>query len=231
MASPLSLGLITRAAVQGEVLWGLTGKFNMISDAEQVGVQVAQQVGCQTAADVLACLRATPAAALVEAAPTDLVPWVGGVVLPKSPLQSLSSGPRIPLLVGFDREEDGPFGYLPLTGKYTTNIWIRDTNALGGSPLGAQIRSLYPPNAYDALIWSTVTAATDTKRGCPTRRLANTVSQGAPVWRYLYTHTYETIRFSLNSGRATSSKSRSSGGRTLAWIMCRRRQNSCCPSG
>src|SRR5262249_25619399 len=55
MASPLSRGLITRAAVQGEVLPGLTGQGNVsgtgvnntIADAEQVGVQVAQQVGCQ----------------------------------------------------------------------------------------------------------------------------------------------------------------------------------------
>ena len=199
MASPLSRGLITRAAVQGEVLPGLTGQGNVsgtgvnntIADAEQVGVQVAQQVGCQNAADVLACLRATPASALVEATPTDFVPWVGGVVLPQSPLQLLSSGPRIPLLIGFDREEDGTAGFLPLTGKYTTENWIRDTDAIGGPPLGAQIRSLYPASAHDALIWSTVAAVTDVKRGCPTRRLANTVSQGAPVWRYLYTHTYE----------------------------------------
>jgi para-nitrobenzyl esterase len=141
---------------------------------------------------VLACLRATPAATLVEAAPTDYVPWVGGVVLPQSPLQLLSSGPDIPLLIGFDREEQSTIGgYVPPQGPYTTHIWVRDTNSIGGAPLGAQIRSLYPPSAYDALIWSTVTASTDALRGCPTRRLANTVSQGAPVWRYLYTHTYE----------------------------------------
>jgi len=191
IASPLSRGLITRAAVQGEYLPGLTGNRNTISDAEQIGVQVAQDVGCQAAADVPACLRAAPAAALVEAAPTDLAPWVGGVVLPKSPLQLLSGGARIPLLAGFDREEDAVFGYVPFPGSYTTNFWVRDTNAIGGAPLGAKIRSLYPPGAYDSLLWSTVTAATDAKRGCPTRRLANTVVSRAPVWRYLYTHTYE----------------------------------------
>jgi hypothetical protein len=40
IASPLSRGLITRAAVQGEYLPGLTGDGNTISDAEQIGVQV-----------------------------------------------------------------------------------------------------------------------------------------------------------------------------------------------
>ncbi len=195
MASPLSRGLITRAAVQGDVLWGLTGVGNTISDAEQIGVQVAQKVGCQTAADVLACLRETAAAALVEVAPTDFVPWVGGVVLPKSPLQLLSGGAPVPLLVGFDREEEATIGgWVPHPGYRTAN-WVRDTNSIGGAPLGAQIRSLYPPSAYPSLLWSTVTAATDAVRGCPTRRLANTVAGGAPVWRYLYTHTYENDPF------------------------------------
>jgi para-nitrobenzyl esterase len=192
MASPLSRGLITRAAVQGDVLWALTGNGNTISDAEQIGVRVAQQVGCQAAADVPACLRGTPAAALVEAAPTDMEPWIGGMVLPKSPLQLLSGGAAIPLLVGFDREEEATIGgWVPFPGSYTTNFWVRDTNAIGGASLGEQIRSLYPPGAYDSLLWSSVTAATDAVRGCPTRRLANTVIRGAPVWRYLYTHTYE----------------------------------------
>jgi para-nitrobenzyl esterase len=194
MASPLSRGLITRAAVQGEPLAGLTGNGNTISDAEQVGLQVAQQVGCQAAADVPACLRATPAAALVEAAPTDFVPWVGGVVLPKSPLQLLSGGAPVPLLIGFDREEDAP-NYVPFPGSYTTDFWVRDTNGIGGASLGEQIRSLYPPDAYDSLLWSTVTAATDAVRGCPTRRLANTVAGGATVWRYLDTHTYQNDPF------------------------------------
>lgn len=196
MASPLSHGLITRAAVQGEPFWSLTGNGNTISDAEQIGVEVAQQVGCQAVADVLGCLRDAPAAPLVEAAPTDFQPWVGGAVLPRSPLQLLSEDATIPLLAGFDREEDATLeGYVPLSGSYTTNFWVRDTNAIGGAPLGAQIRSLYPPEAYDSLLWSTVTAVTDAKRGCPTRRLANTVTGGAPVWRYLYIHTYQNDSF------------------------------------
>jgi carboxylesterase type B len=178
---------------------GTDGKRHTISDAEQIGVQVAQQVGCETAADVLACLRASPAAALVEAAPTDYVPWVGGVVLPKSLLQLLSSGPRIPLLVGFDREEEATIGEV---GAVPGDIHNRQ---LGpghqqhrGAPLGEQIRSLYPLDAYPSLLWIAVvevTAATDAVRGRPTRRLANTVAGGAPVWRYLYTHTYENDAF------------------------------------
>jgi hypothetical protein len=164
---------------------------------------------------VLACLRASPAAALVEAAPTDYVPWVGGVVLSKSLLQLLSSGPRIPLLVGFDREEEATIGEV---GAVPGDIHNRQ---LGpghqqhrGAPLGEQIRSLYPLDAYPSLLWIAVvevTAATDAVRGRPTRRLANTVAGGAPVWRYLYTHTYENDAFLAQFRQATFLKTRSFG--------------------
>ena len=46
-----------RGRARGD-LPGLTGNGNTISDAEQIGVQVAQEVGCQAAADAPACLRA-----------------------------------------------------------------------------------------------------------------------------------------------------------------------------
>ncbi len=55
----------------------------------------------------------------------------------------------------------------------------------------AQARSLYPPSAYDSLLWDYLTMETDATRGCPARRLANVVAAKAPVWRYLYTHVYE----------------------------------------
>jgi len=194
MASPLSQGLITRAAVQGDVQWGLTGAGNTISDAEQIGLQVSQHVGCESAASVLACLRATPAADLVEAAgPLDIVPWIGGAVLPKSPLELVRERRTVPLLVGFDREEEAALQGNPLDSPYPADKWVKDTNALVGPDLGVQARSLYPPSAYDSLLWSYITMRTDAVRGCPTRRLANAVQ--APVYRYLYTHVYENDPF------------------------------------
>jgi para-nitrobenzyl esterase len=36
---------------------------------------------------------------------------------------------------------------------------------------------------------------TDAVRGCVTRSLANSVAAHAPVWRWLYTHTYENDEF------------------------------------
>jgi para-nitrobenzyl esterase len=138
---------------------------------------------------VLRCLRATPASTLVEAAgPLDIVPWIGGVVLPKSPLQLLNERATVPLLVGFDREEEALF--VPFFPN-STDDWVKATNALVGPDNGAQARSLYPPGSYDSLYWSYITMRTDAVRGCPIRQLANELSAHAPVWRYLYTHAYE----------------------------------------
>jgi para-nitrobenzyl esterase len=193
MASPLSQGLIARAAVQGVAFWASTGTFNTIADREGLGIDVADGVGCSSASDVLSCLRATPADALVEAAgPLDLAgPPIGSSVLPESPLQLVGERSTVPLLVGFDREEDAAFFGVP--DPYTNDDWVRDSNELVGPQRGTQARSLYPPDVYGSNLWAYLTMRTDAVRGCPTRRLANSVR--APVWRYLYTHTYENDPF------------------------------------
>jgi para-nitrobenzyl esterase len=196
MASPLSHGLITRAAVQGGVFSSLTGfDTYTVSVAEGFGGQVASAAGCGSSSDVLECLRALPAAALVLAA--DSLGWgdidnppLGSTELPQPPLQLIANGPAIPLLAGFDREEEAGFFGLPT--PYTTSNWIKDTVTLVGPNFAAAARKLYPPASYDSLLWDYITMRTDAGRGCPTRRLANTLAERAPVWRYLYTHTYET---------------------------------------
>ena len=192
MASPLSRGLLTRAAVQGIPVWPLTGTGSSeLPVSEEFGTFVADSVSCSSSSDVLGCLRALPANVLVEAAgPGDIGgPPVGGAVLPASPLELLSHT-AVPLLVGFDREEDAAFTD-PFQDPYTTKNWVQETNGMVGSRLGSRARSLYPATDYDSLLWSSITMRTDAVRGCPTRRLANLVAAKAPVWRYLYTHVYE----------------------------------------
>ena len=192
MASPLSQGLLTRAAVQGISVWPLTGTGSSeLTGRRHSGPIVADSVGCSSSSDVLGCLRAIAADVLVEAAgPGDIGgPPVGGAVLPASPLELLSDG-AVPLLVGFDREEDAAFTD-PFQDPYTTKNWVQETNSLVGPRFGSRARSLYPPSEYDSLLWSTITMQTDAVRGCPTRRLATAVASQAPVWRYLYTHVYE----------------------------------------
>ena len=105
-ASPLASGLIARVAVQGEYETFFNGQHNTTADAEEVGTEVLDGLGCKSAPDVAACLRSLPAADLVEALGFgDFGPWVGGLVLPRSPQQQFVTR-AVPLLVGIDREEN-----------------------------------------------------------------------------------------------------------------------------
>jgi para-nitrobenzyl esterase len=201
IASPLSRGLIAQAAVQGDVFNSLTGfDTYTVNVAEAFGEQVESAVGCGSSSDALACLRGMPAPTLVLAA--DALGWsdidsppLGSTVLPQPALQLIGNDPAIPLLVGVDREEEAIFYWLNNGGAfrmpYTTSRWIHDTVNLVGPNFAAAARSLYPPASYDSLLWDVITMRTDAVRGCPTRRLANTLAGRAPVWRYLYTHVYE----------------------------------------
>jgi hypothetical protein len=73
MASPLPRGLISAAAVQGVSFGALTGQGATIHDAQQIGLQLSNRIGCGTSPEVLSCMRAASAKALVQAAgPLDL---------------------------------------------------------------------------------------------------------------------------------------------------------------
>ena len=197
MASPLAAGLIRRAAVQGEAYWGLTGYNAQIADAESFGVEMASGLGCGTATNVPGCLRALPAEELVrEAGAMDVAPWVGGAVLPRSPLELVAQRFQgVPLLVGFDREEDSIFEWQYLADPFTNENWVHTTSLLVGPSLAAKARALYPTSQYESSKWAYITMATDAKRGCPTRRLANANVAHATTYRYLYTHVLENDPF------------------------------------
>ena len=194
IASPLARGLFAQASVQGEAYWGLTGKLARIRISDQLGHHTARVSGCNAAPDVVACLRSLPARLLVRIeGPGDVPPFVGGIVLPESPLRLLTDHPStIPLLIGFDREEDRYFllGYpIPSNREFTREDFRAAVVDLVGPDHAAEARALYPPSSYDSRAWDFVTMGTDMKRGCPTRRLAN--AAGGPTWRWLDTHVYE----------------------------------------
>jgi para-nitrobenzyl esterase len=191
-ASPLGRGLFSRLAAQTESFWAARGA-DRIADAEDFGLEVAQKVGCSDAADVAACLRAKPADELVLAAGVgEVTPWVGGVVLPRSPLELIAAQARpVPMLLGSNREE-AVFFLAPevLPGDpYPLSAWVRDTNAVVGPLNGDKARSLYPLSQFDSAFWSTIGLFTDAVHTCPIRRLA--LASSGPVYRYLFTHRYQ----------------------------------------
>src|SRR5262249_44358365 len=128
----------------------------------------------------------------------DVGPTVGGKVLPKPIPELLATRTTVPLLVGFDREEDSGAFACPNPAKdctpdfFTQNpdqAYSHGLIAMFGPNNFGTARDYYPISAYDDGLWAAVAAQTDVVRGCATRRLAN--ADRAPVWRYLYTHRYE----------------------------------------
>ena len=208
MASPSTRGLIARAAVQGVAWWGMTGVRGDIREAEFLGSEMSAGAGCDGTADVAACLRSRSPEALMRALDAaigflDVQPWVGGEVLPKPPPALMTEQPpRIPLLIGFDREEDVALTGLAEADEIPPAEWIRRSDELVGRKLGPKARALYPPADYGgSRKWSAVAMVTDGVRGCPTRGLAGTAVPNAPVFRWLYTHRYANDPF-LGSLRA-----------------------------
>jgi para-nitrobenzyl esterase len=190
VSSPLSQGLLAKAAIQGEhfeALYALP-----ISEAETLGTEVAKHVGCNAARDVPACLRAASALDLVNGTRQNyLPPRYGGQVLPRPPLDLLAEQRKhVPLLIGFGREEDLAFNGLDRVDEITAGQFDARARHLVGDTWAPRLEPLHPYTDYDSYKWAYVTMETDAARGCPTRRIANLVSADAPVYRFLFTHGY-----------------------------------------
>jgi para-nitrobenzyl esterase len=215
LASPPGRGLFFAAAMQsGARLQGLLPTLASLETAE---APVVQALGCGTATDVLACLRAVSAD--VVASNWNIVPLFHGTyqtlviepaALPVDPFSALQqNGPPVPLIIGSTREEesagnttDDPTASPPLTeAQYEAAVHAEFDAIQAGA--GNQVLSLYPATDYDAPVYALIAAESDLYDITRVRNVARAAA-GAnrpPVWRYLYTHRYENDS-TLNALRA-----------------------------
>lgn len=122
LVSPLAKGLFQRAILQSGTALGpkrhLRERVNAQEPMEQIGLQIAKDLGCDTATDSLAAFRAVSAEKLLEAsqpaqglAPggpgTRFWPIVDGWVVPDEPMLLFERGQyhRVPLLIGSNADE------------------------------------------------------------------------------------------------------------------------------
>jgi para-nitrobenzyl esterase len=197
LAAPPAQGLFSRAGMESSAYTGglLTGG---LAGAYPLYTQLVPLVGCNTAPDVLACLRAVPAATIVLTEPQ--FPGIGWniepIVMPVDPFDKLQQqGSPVPLLIGSNREEatglgDDPTAPLDPSG-YAAAIHAQFDPILAGA--GAQVLALYPYQAYDTPRYAHIAVQSDFMITCPTRVLARAVAgaQNPAVWRYFFTHTYD----------------------------------------
>ena len=198
LASPAADGLFSAAGMESGVLrGGMIG--TSINDAYRWYADVASAVGCDTAADVLACLRAVPADTLVQSGPNSLdTGWVNvdPVVLPEDPALKLQRlGSPVPLIIGSNSDEEAFDNtvFLPAldASGYAAKIHTQFDALAAGA--GDTLLSLYPAVDYTNPNYALSAVETDLYFTRNTRNFARDVSstQRHPVWRYLFTHRYE----------------------------------------
>jgi para-nitrobenzyl esterase len=197
VVSPLSAGLFQRAITQSGA-YGLSGP--SLSTAEAQGVGIAQGVGCGGAADVLACLRATPVPVLsqnLQLATGELTPPVDGRVLPKSLGEAIASGEinRVPVMEGSTHDEfslfyktaieDALFAGIPPAPALYVLIVPLFVDTLQLDKNAGFIFQEYPISNYDNKVGLALTRiGTDVLFSCPGRRVAQGLSPHVPAFAY-----------------------------------------------
>jgi para-nitrobenzyl esterase len=158
-----------------------------LKEAESSGAAFAAAVGCASAADVAACLRAVPAATVFTVAGLGyhyggqgtIAPTLNGSTLTMSLRQALKSGSvnRVPVIAGVDRDEN--LAGTPVTAADYTQI----VEAQFGS-VASQVLALYPLNRFYSpyVAWRTVAA--DAYTVCSALRTAEALAQWMPVFEY-----------------------------------------------
>ncbi|MCE9579889.1 MAG: carboxylesterase family protein [Deltaproteobacteria bacterium] len=194
LASPMAAGLFSRAAIESGGCVGAT-----LAVGEQRGSDYVATMGCDTAADPIACLRAIAPLDLVKDLPPVFVngrfssafgPVVDGKVLAQAPLDALASGAfnQVPLILGTNTDEAQMI--VPAVGT-TPTTWAAQLDASFDEPLLSKALALYPPGTTNASARAARVAFTsDAQFICPARTIARTITThaSAPVWRYEFRH-------------------------------------------
>ncbi|MEQ4204513.1 carboxylesterase family protein [Actinopolymorpha sp. B9G3] len=195
LASPISRGLFHRAITQSGAC---DNRVPTLVEAHAFGARAAEDLGCDMAADVAACLRErTPAELLTTLAGVGWQlngrvsdrPWnpvAGTSVLPQQPGDALryGSAARVPLMVGGTRDEMRSFvsGRAALTEQEYRAMITQTFGDRAGVVLAE-----YPLTDYDnpALALSAVLSDWGGAIGaCPVLRTAEAAAAQQPVYAY-----------------------------------------------
>ncbi len=190
VASPLSRGLFHRAISESG---GCSVGVRSASEASAAAAAISTAVGCDSAADELACLRDVPVAELLdsvasaaEGSSTDLAISVDGGFLPETPRALFDAGnyAKVPYLLGSNSDEGTLFamGATPITTEedYQAELFTRY-----GSDAAA-IELLYPASAFGGSYQKAIVRVSgDSSLVCSTYDVAKRVAD-AKTKTYVY---------------------------------------------
>jgi para-nitrobenzyl esterase len=197
VASPLAKGLFSAAAMQSG---GCTARTQ--ADAAAQGAKVVAAAKCDSAGDVLACLRAIPAKDMVNALPVKVdVAGAGngygatidGWFLSGKPIDIIGAGGHnaVPMIVGTNAQETSRA--VPIAVDATAADYEKAVRALFGATADA-VLAHYPVADYPSPWAAYVALTSDAKFICGARKAVRALDEGQlePVFRYSFTHAIET---------------------------------------
>jgi para-nitrobenzyl esterase len=199
MVSPLSKGLFQRAIAESmyeSSAWSdiRENKYGMEA-REKMGEQLAKDLGCDTASDPIACMRAKSAQEVMDKGqpPADITvpgynyePCVDGWVIPDIPLNLFEAGKqqKVPLLIGTNADEWALFQlfYKPTLDNYTTYL-----NSTFGDK-AQQVLSMYPASDDKEATTAGRQVITLYTFTCPAKAYASAMNNiKSPVYFYQFT--------------------------------------------
>jgi para-nitrobenzyl esterase len=197
VASPRSAGLFRRVAMQsGPCFESLA----TLAESEAQGERLAEALDCQTAADPLACLRAVPAADLLDAIPLRLgmffgegalwAPVVDDWNLAAQPAHAVrDDGPRdLEVLLGSNGREGSLIRLMTYPTGLTETIYEEFIGLVFGE-YADEVLAEYPVSAYDSVEDALDDAIGTFAFVCTTRRTARALTAaGARVFLYRFLH-------------------------------------------
>ncbi|WP_406005462.1 carboxylesterase family protein [Streptomyces sp. NBC_00637] len=183
LASPTAKGLFAHAVI-------VSGSCNLQTAASGQAQSTAfvRAVGCDTASDVLACLRATPAADLLAAQKkAGVSPSVGGTAFPVNPGTAVQTGNfhRVPVMLGQTDSERGLFtfqNYDYLGTPMTAAVYEQQVRSTYGANAD-EVLAEYPLSAYDTPgeAW---TAVQNGSTSFTRQQLFTALSKWVPTYAY-----------------------------------------------
>ena len=208
LASAKSAGLFAKAILESG---SCERPWPTLVAAEAQGAAFAEALGCDSQADVLACMRAKTADEVLAALPPgpnfgfnpsdqpsgSWGPVLDGAFFTEQPSDAFSSGEfnQVPTILGFNREEARLFIWLGEIADPPLDVTAESYEAQiarlvgGDADLAARAALEYPLEDYSEPAVALAAVATDTIFRCPGKRETAKLAAFAPT--YLYQFEYQ----------------------------------------
>ena len=186
LASPLAAGLFDRGICQSGALRDVSLP---LAEREAAGLEIAAKLGCDSAADPLAALRAEPWQELCDAVTLDNNPIVDGWVIPDDPRRLYADGKihRVPMITGINADEGTMFTQME-ADRFDTVDKYRAFLARKFGDEAAAIFDQYPAASDAEAPDAIARLSTDQRMALPARSHARLLSRaGIPNWSYFFT--------------------------------------------